>query len=60
MIDFQLSANDQRLLEAFRKEAEIARRHARYYDEHEHEFPQSNWRRPRIVQPTHAARRARR
>jgi len=39
MIDFQLSANDQRLLEAFRKEAEIARRHARYYDEHEHEFP---------------------
>ena len=39
MIDFQISANDQKVLDAVRKESEIARRHARYYDEHEHEFP---------------------
>jgi len=39
MIDFQVSANDQRVLEAIRKEAEIARAYARYYDENEHEFP---------------------
>lgn len=39
MIDFQISANDQKVLEEIRKESEISRRHARYYDEHEHEFP---------------------
>jgi acyl-CoA dehydrogenase len=39
MIDFQLSANDQKVLAAVRKESEIARRYARYFDEHEHEFP---------------------
>jgi acyl-CoA dehydrogenase len=39
MIDFQISANDQKVLDAVRKESEIARRYARYYDEHEHEFP---------------------
>jgi acyl-CoA dehydrogenase len=39
MIDFRLSANDQKVLDAVRKESEIARRYARYYDEHEHEFP---------------------
>jgi acyl-CoA dehydrogenase len=39
MIDFEISANDQKVLDALRKEGEIARKHARYYDEHEHEFP---------------------
>jgi acyl-CoA dehydrogenase len=39
MIDFQISANDRKVLDAVRKESEIARRYARYYDEHEHEFP---------------------
>jgi acyl-CoA dehydrogenase len=39
MIDFRLSANDQKVLDAVRKESEIARRYARHYDEHEHEFP---------------------
>jgi acyl-CoA dehydrogenase len=39
MIDFQISANDRKVLDAVRKESEIARRYARYYDEHEHEVP---------------------
>jgi len=39
MIDFELSANDRKVLEALRGESLIARRYARYYDEHEHEFP---------------------
>jgi acyl-CoA dehydrogenase len=39
MIDFQISATDQKVLDAVRKESEIARRYARYFDEHEHEFP---------------------
>lgn len=39
MIDFQISANDRNVLHAMRTEAQIARKYARYYDEHEHEFP---------------------
>ena len=39
MIDFQLTANDKKLLDAIRAEALVARKYARYYDENEHEFP---------------------
>jgi acyl-CoA dehydrogenase len=39
MIDFQLSAKDQEILDAVRKEALVARGYARHYDEHEEEFP---------------------
>jgi len=39
MIDFELSANDNAVLEAVRSEALIARNYARFYDENEHEFP---------------------
>lgn len=39
MIDFELSANDRKVLDALRAEALIARKYARYYDENEHEFP---------------------
>ena len=39
MIDLNPSANDQRVLDAVREEALIARGYARYYDENEHEFP---------------------
>ncbi|OFV88863.1 MAG: hypothetical protein A3J75_05630, partial [Acidobacteria bacterium RBG_16_68_9] len=39
MIDFDLSANDQKVLAAVRAEALVARKYARYYDEREHEFP---------------------
>jgi len=39
MIEFELSANDRMILDAARKEGVIARKYARYYDEHEHEFP---------------------
>src|SRR5215470_9521877 len=39
MIDLSPSTNDQRVLDAVREEALIARRYARYYDENEHEFP---------------------
>ncbi len=39
MIDFELSANDKRVLEAVRREALVARKYARHYDENEHEFP---------------------
>jgi acyl-CoA dehydrogenase len=39
MIDFQLTENDQKLLDHVRKEALVARTYARHYDEHEHEFP---------------------
>src|SRR5690606_4315758 len=39
MIDFSLSENDQKVLAAVREEALIARKYARYYDEHEDEFP---------------------
>ena len=38
MIDFTLSANDRALLEAIRREGDLARRYARYYDEHEDEL----------------------
>jgi len=39
MIDFQLTHNDKKLLDAIRAEALVARKYARYYDENEHEFP---------------------
>lgn len=39
MIDFELSANDRKVLDALRGEALIARKYARQYDENEHEFP---------------------
>ena len=39
MIDFELSANDKKILAAVREQALVCREHARYYDENEHEFP---------------------
>jgi acyl-CoA dehydrogenase len=39
MIDFALSTNDSKVLDAVRSEALVARKYARYYDENEHEFP---------------------
>ena len=39
MIDFSLSENDKKMLEAVREQALVCREYARYYDENEHEFP---------------------
>jgi acyl-CoA dehydrogenase len=39
MIDFTLSENDRKVLDYVRQEALVSRKYARYYDEHEHEFP---------------------
>jgi acyl-CoA dehydrogenase len=39
MIDFELTKNDRKLLDAVRREALVARKYARHYDENEHEFP---------------------
>jgi acyl-CoA dehydrogenase len=39
MIDFELSDNDKQVLLAVREQALVCREHARYYDEHEEEFP---------------------
>jgi acyl-CoA dehydrogenase len=39
MIDLHVTPNDQRVLDAVREEALVARTYARYYDENEHEFP---------------------
>ncbi len=39
MIDFELTANDRKLVDGLRAEALVTRRYARYYDENEHEFP---------------------
>ena len=39
MIDFSLSPNDNKVLDAVRAEALVARNYARHYDENEHEFP---------------------
>ena len=39
MIDFELSPNDKKVLDAVRQQALVCREHARYYDENEHEFP---------------------
>jgi acyl-CoA dehydrogenase len=39
MIDFELTRKDREALEAARREALVARRYARHYDENEHEFP---------------------
>jgi acyl-CoA dehydrogenase len=39
MIDFELTDNDQKMLDAVREQALICRRYARHFDENEHEFP---------------------
>jgi acyl-CoA dehydrogenase len=39
MIDFELSNKDRQVLDELRKEALVARKYARFYDENEHEFP---------------------
>jgi acyl-CoA dehydrogenase len=39
MIDFELSQNDRKVLDELRKQALVARKYARHYDENEHEFP---------------------
>jgi acyl-CoA dehydrogenase len=39
MIDFELTANDRKVVDGLRAEALVARHYARYYDENEHEFP---------------------
>jgi acyl-CoA dehydrogenase len=39
MIDFELTENDQRILDEVRSRALICRKYARYYDENEQEFP---------------------
>jgi acyl-CoA dehydrogenase len=39
MINLELSKNDEKMLNAVREEALIARKYARHYDENEHEFP---------------------
>ena len=39
MIDFTLTTNDQKVLDAIRREALVCRGYARHYDEHEDEFP---------------------
>ena len=43
-MDFRLSDNDRKLLDATREEALICRQYARHYDENEHEFPPENCR----------------
>jgi acyl-CoA dehydrogenase len=39
MIDFELSANDEKVLDALHEQALVTRKYARFYDENEHEFP---------------------
>ncbi len=39
MIDFELSAEDRKILDEVRAQALVFRKYARYYDENEHEFP---------------------
>ena len=39
MIDFTLTENDQRILDEIRRQSLVCRQYARYYDEHEDEFP---------------------
>jgi acyl-CoA dehydrogenase len=39
MIDFELTANDRKLVDGLRAQALVARGYARFYDENEHEFP---------------------
>ncbi len=39
MIDFELTEKDEKILDSVRKESLVCRKYARYYDEHEHEFP---------------------
>jgi len=39
VIDFELTQNDRAILDQVRREALVCREHARYYDEHEDEFP---------------------
>jgi acyl-CoA dehydrogenase len=39
MLDFELSESDRKILDFVREGALVCRRHARHYDEQEHEFP---------------------
>ncbi|MFQ5697166.1 MAG: acyl-CoA dehydrogenase family protein [Myxococcota bacterium] len=39
MIDFRLTENDRKVLDEVRRQALVCREYARYYDEHESEFP---------------------
>jgi acyl-CoA dehydrogenase len=39
MIDFELTENDEKVLNRVREQAIICRGYARHYDENEHEFP---------------------
>ena len=39
MIDFELTDNDRKILDAVREQALVCRQYARFYDENEHEFP---------------------
>ena len=39
MIEFELSTQDQKILDEIRSQALVARQYARHYDENEHEFP---------------------
>jgi len=39
MIDFELTPNDRKVLDAMRAEALVCRGYARHFDENEHEFP---------------------
>ncbi|MEQ8263963.1 acyl-CoA dehydrogenase [Pseudohaliea sp.] len=39
MVDFSLSENDERILDAMREQSRVVRRYARYYDDNENELP---------------------
>ncbi len=52
MIDFTLSDNDQKRLQATREEALVCREYARYFDENEHEFPPDELKEAASFQPS--------
>ncbi len=52
-MDFRLSDNDRKILDATREEALICRRYARHYDEHEHEFPPDELPEAETMRPVH-------
>ena len=39
MVDFELSEKDRSVIVELRKQAEVQRKYARYYDDHEDEMP---------------------
>ena len=39
MVDFALSEKDSNVVKELRKQAEVQRKYARYYDDHEDELP---------------------